>query len=72
MPGELANNLSGLLNSTEIDGIFGSITTAATYPRTYHLVGWWDDADVEWRAEGGPVYLGVVAACMSPSLHSHS
>jgi hypothetical protein len=43
MPGELANNLSGLLNSTEIDGIFGSITTAATYPRTYAQFGEWHD-----------------------------
>lgn len=43
MPGELANNLSGLLNSTEIDGIFGSITTAATYPRTYVQFGEWHE-----------------------------
>ncbi|KAL8284197.1 hypothetical protein RQP46_004946 [Phenoliferia psychrophenolica] len=33
MPGLLAKNLDGLLNSTAIDGIYGSIYTAASYPR---------------------------------------
>lgn len=32
MPNELSNNLTGLLDQTAIDGIFASITTAATYP----------------------------------------
>jgi hypothetical protein len=32
MPGQLATHLSGLMNSTEIAAIYGSITTAATYP----------------------------------------
>lgn len=31
MPGELASNLAGILNSTEIATVFGSITTAASY-----------------------------------------
>ncbi|GAA6017459.1 hypothetical protein JCM10207_008233 [Rhodosporidiobolus poonsookiae] len=31
MPTELANNLSGILNETEISAVFGSITTAAAY-----------------------------------------
>lgn len=32
MPGALDSHLSGLLNSTEIDNIYGSITTAISYP----------------------------------------
>merc|ERR1712093_119608 len=31
MPKELAKNLAGILNSTEIAAVFGSITTASTY-----------------------------------------
>lgn len=31
MPGELARNLAGILNTTEIASVFGSITTAASY-----------------------------------------
>ncbi|KAM0755497.1 drug:h+ antiporter [Meredithblackwellia eburnea MCA 4105] len=34
MPQNLNNNLQGLLNSTQIEAIYGSITTAASYPRT--------------------------------------
>lgn len=33
MPKALTKHLSGLLSQTEIDAIFGSITTAATYPQ---------------------------------------
>lgn len=31
MPGELATNLAGILNDTEIASVFGVITTAASY-----------------------------------------
>jgi hypothetical protein len=32
MPGQLTMHLSGLLNSTVIEGIYGSVTTAGSYP----------------------------------------
>lgn len=34
MPGQLEMNLAGILNSTEIAGIYGAITTAVTYQGT--------------------------------------
>lgn len=34
MPDQLEANLAGLLNSTEIAGVFGSITSALTYSGT--------------------------------------
>jgi hypothetical protein len=34
MPGQLEQNLAGILNSTEIAGIYGAITTAVSYTGT--------------------------------------
>lgn len=34
MPGQLEQNLAGILNSTEIDSVYGAITTALTYAGT--------------------------------------